>query len=162
MKKFTPIGKRTLKTAIAVILSALTMEYIIKDTPFFACIGAVASVERTMKKSIEAAFIRNLATAIGGVVGIVFSISTSNTTLLGLGIIPVICVLNLFKKHESIVPGCIVFFAVVYLNDADTGWIYGIRRISETFIGSMIGLIINNIIKNPIEEIEVKGEIKSA
>lgn len=155
MLNLPPVGMRIIKTAIAVIISAVVMEYIFGHTPFFACIGAVASMERTMRRSFEAAIIRNLGTVVGGIVGMIFSFITDNVAIQGLGVIPVIYIINLLKKHPSVVPGCIVFFAVVYLNDANTGWVYGIRRITETFIGSMIGLAVNNLIKNPREEIEI-------
>lgn len=154
MFNLPPVGMRIIKSAIAVIISALLMEYVIGHTPFFACIGAVVAMERSMQKSLEAAFIRNLGTVVGGVIGMLVSFLTDNVALQGLGIIPVIYIINLLKKHPSIIPGCIVFFAVVYLNDANTGWIYGLRRITETFIGSLVGLAVNNLIKNPREELE--------
>lgn len=155
MRSLPPVGMRTIKTAMAVVLSALVMKYIIKDTPFFACIGAAVAMEKTIKRSFNAVFIRNLGTLIGGVVGILFSLITQNVVILGLGVIVVIYLINLCKKHESIIPGCIVFFAVVYLNTPDTSWYYSLRRIVETFIGSGIGIAVNLIIKSP------KGEIQN-
>lgn len=146
------IGLRMIKTVIAVAISAATMHYLIGDTPFFACIGAVVSMERTMKKSFDAAVIRNVGTAIGGVIGIISSLLTENVIFLSFGVLPVIYIINLLKKKPSIIPGCIVFFAVVFLNDSSTSWMYGIRRITETLYGSMVGLAINGVIKSPIDD----------
>ncbi|WP_071061051.1 FUSC family protein [Andreesenia angusta] len=155
VRSLPPIGMRIIKSAIAVAISAVFMEYVVRDTPFFACIGAVVSMERTMEKSFEAALMRNLGTFIGGVFGMLVSFLTENVAIQALGVIPVIYIINLLKKHPSIIPGCIVFFAVVYLNDANTGWIYGLRRITETFMGSIIGLGVNNLIKSPREDMEI-------
>lgn len=152
MIRLPKVGLRIIKSALAVIISVAVMEYIVGDTPFFACIGAIASMEASIKKSFEATLIRNLATAVGGIIGILFTFLTDNSLLLALGIIPVIYIINILKKHQSIVPGCIVFLAVVYLNDANTGWIYGCRRIAETFLGSMIGLLVNYTFKRPLED----------
>jgi uncharacterized membrane protein YgaE (UPF0421/DUF939 family) len=151
VERIPKVGLRVIKTAIAVLLCVLFMEYVVGGTPFFACIGAVASMEVSIRKSLEAALIRNLGTVIGGVFGMIFLFLTDNSLIHALGVIPVIYVINLLKKHPSIVPGCIVFFAVVFLNDANTGWIYGLKRIAETFAGSIIALVVNFTIKKPIE-----------
>lgn len=143
------LGLRTIKTTLAVIVSALVMKYLIKDTAFFACIGAVVAMEKTMQDSWRAAVVRNVGTFIGGMVGIIFSQLTSNIILLGLGVIPIIFIENCLKKKQSIVPGCIVYFAVVYLNTLDTAISYGTRRILETFIGTVIGLLINYLVFPP-------------
>lgn len=146
------IGLRTIKTTIAVMITAGIMNYIIKDTPFFACIGATVAIGKTKKTSFEASIIRNVGTAIGGLIGIIISLFTDNVFLKGLGVIPIIYIINLLNKKDSIIPGCIVYFAVVYLNTMDTARFYAIRRILQTFLGSIIGIIVNFAIRGPLEE----------
>lgn len=143
------LGLRTMKTVAAVFVSALFMKYVLNQSPFFACIGAVVAVERTLSTSLRAALIRNIGTLTGGVVGIAISSFTENVLLISLGLIPMICVDNLLDKKESIVPGAIVYFAVAYLNTMSEAWVYGVKRIIGTFIGTLIGLAINALIFPP-------------
>lgn len=154
MEKFNlpTIGLRTIKTSIAVMITAGIMHYIVQDTPFFACIGATVGVGRTRKTSFEGAFIRNVGTAVGGIIGMGVAFLTQNVFLKGLGVIPVIYIINLIDKKDSIIPACIVYYAVVYLNMQDTAHIYAVRRITETLFGSFIGILVNFAIRGPLEE----------
>ncbi|KAI4453106.1 2-iminoacetate synthase [Holotrichia oblita] len=118
------LGLRTLKTVIAVALSALYMKYIVGDTPFFACIGAVVAVERTMAMSIKMSLIRNIGTVTGGLIGICAALITDSIVLMAFGLVPIIYINNRIGKKESIVPGAIVYFAVVYLNTTSQAFQY--------------------------------------
>ncbi len=160
MKQFKfPFGLRMLKSVLAVAISAAVVKYLMNGTPFFACIGAVVAMERTIASSVQAAIIRNLGTFVGGVVGIAIAYLFSgpvsdNSVFLAFGIIPVIYLINRIKKNESIIPGCIVYFAVVFLNTAESAGVYGVKRITETLIGSVIAIVINLLIFPP----KKKGE----
>lgn len=143
------IGMRTIKTVIAVFLSALFMQHVLHQTPFFACIGAVVAMESSVHSSLRAALIRNLGTVIGGAVGIAIASFTESPLLISLGMIPLILLSNLLNRKESIVPGAIVYFAVAYLNTMDQAWVYGLRRILGTFIGTLIGLGVNLLLFRP-------------
>lgn len=137
------VGLRTIKTVIAVTLSALFMHHILHQTPFFACIGAVVAVERTLASSLQASAIRNVGTLTGGLIGIAVASFTENIFLLSLGLIPLIFINNTVGKKDSIVPGAIVYFAVAYLNTMEQAWSYGLTRIFGTFIGTIIGILVN-------------------
>lgn len=154
IKTISPFGLRTLKTLIALLLCVLLMEYVFNDIPFFACIGAVVAVEKTIPKSIQASISRNLGTIVGGVLGIIFASITKNEIFLTFGIIPLIYIINIIGKRESIVAGAIVYFAVVYLNyGGEAAALYGFRRIMWTLLGSFIGIAVNLIIFPPKEDI---------
>lgn len=150
-----PIGMRSIKTAIAVCLSAAVVKYILHGIPFFACIGAAAAMERTMSDSYKAAIIRNLGTLIGGAVGILLAVIftgavSDNSVFLGIGVIPVIALIKKTGRQESVIPGCIVYFATVFLNNsAQSALDYGVTRIIETLIGSLIGIAVNFLIFPP-------------
>lgn len=125
------------------------MKYILKQTPFFGCIGAVVAVERTLSSSIKASIIRNVGTITGGLIGILVATFTNSLLVTSLALIPLILINNVIGKKESIVPGAIVLFAVVYLNTVETAWFYGSTRILGTFIGTLIGVAVNMLIFPP-------------
>lgn len=139
-------GMRTIKTVISVILSSLFMQFVLGHNPFFACIGAVVAMERNLSQSIKAAVIRNVGTIVGGLVGIAIGSFTENIFIMAMGLIPLIWVCNAIDKKDSIIPGCIVYFAVFWLNTTDQAWSYGLTRILGTFIGSLISIGVNALI----------------
>lgn len=153
LKDFS-IGLRSLKTALAVLLAAALAKYIMHDTPFFACIGAAVAMENSISRSVKAAVIRNLGTFVGGSLGILAGIAlktavTNNSIFLGLGVIPLIVIINLAKRPESIVPGCVTYFATVYLNDSGNTWVYGTVRILNTFLGTLVAIAVNYLVFPP-------------
>lgn len=143
------IGMRTSKTVLAAFLAAILMRYVFHQTPFFACIGAVVAVDKTITQSLRASITRNIGTLTGGLVGILVSSLTHNLILISLGLIPMIYIDNRLKKQESIVIGAIVYFAVVYLNTSGGALVYGITRILCTFAGTLVGLAVNMLICPP-------------
>ena len=143
------VGLRTIKTFLAVLVSALLMQHFFEQPPFFACIGAVVAMEKNIASSIQAALVRNIATLTGALVGIAIASFTENILLLSLGIIPLIWINRALNRTESIVPGAIVYFAVVYLNTMDATWLYGVTRIAGTFLGTVVALIINAVVFPP-------------
>jgi uncharacterized membrane protein YgaE (UPF0421/DUF939 family) len=148
---------RSLKTALAVVLAAALAKYVIHDTPFFACIGAAVAMESSLARSVKAAVIRNMGTFLGGAMGILAGIFlksavTNNSILLGLGVIPLIVIINLTKRPESIVPGCITYFATVFLNHSDGTLVYGTMRIIDTFLGTLVAIAVNYLVFPPKAE----------
>lgn len=143
---------RTAKTMLAVLLSALLIRYVFHQNPFFACIGAVVAVEKTMKSSVRAAMVRNIGTISGGLIGIAVATHTQNMLLMTLGLIPFIWLNNIIGEKQSIVPGAIVYFAVFFLNTMDSAMLYGITRILGTLAGTFIGLAVNLLVFPPKEE----------
>lgn len=141
---------RTIKTVIAVFLTALVLQYIMHQTPFFACIGAIVSVESSITSSLKAALTRNIGTIIGGTVGILIASFTDSLLLFSLGLIPLIVISNYLGRQETIVPGAIVYFAVCYLNTMEQALQYGLTRILGTFVGSLIGLAVNMLLFPPV------------
>lgn len=154
-QKFPIIGFRTFKTVIAVIISSLFMQYVLKQNPFFACIGAVVAMEKTMSMSIRIAVIRNVGTITGGLIGIAITSFTESLFVMAVGLVVLIWVNNIAGKSESIVPGAIVYFAVFYLNTMDSALIYGLTRIMGTLIGTLIALAVNTLIFPPKPQDEI-------
>lgn len=144
------IGMRVWKTVVAVAVTALIMKYVFKETPFFGCIGTTVAVGRSGKESLRNALIRNVGTLVGGVIGIMMIFLTDNLLIYSLGVIPVILINYRLKLEDSIIPGCIVYFAVVYfVGETGEAHIYAVRRIVHTFMGTGIGLAVNLILQPP-------------
>lgn len=143
------IGMRTFKTVLAVFLAAVLMKYVFHQTPFFACIGAVVAMEKTLSQSLRTSITRNIGTLTGGLVGILVSSLTQNLLLISLGLIPMIYIDNCLHRKESIVIGSIVYFAVIYLHMSGGALEYGLTRILYTFIGTLLGLAVNMLICPP-------------
>lgn len=152
------LGLRTLKTVLAVMIAALFMKYALHQAMFFACLGAVVAMERTIYASLRAVLIRNVGTLTGGLMGILIASFTDNIILISLGLIPVIIIQNVLHRKESIVPSAIVYLAITYLNTSEIVWVYGISRILGTFIGTMIGLLVNTLILPPQAELEAENK----
>lgn len=149
-KKTLKVGLRTWKTVVAVAITAALMQYYFNETPFFGCIGATVAIGRSGRESIRNSVIRNVGTLVGGLVGIVMLLLTDNIYVFALGVIPVIMINYWLDLNDSIVPGCIVYFAVVYLmSDTGDGEIYALRRIFHTFLGTIIGFVINMVVQPP-------------
>ena len=143
------LGLRTIKTFLAVLISSLLMQYVFGQNPFFACIGAVVAMERTIASSVQAALVRNIGTLTGAAVGIAIASFTEDILLLSLGVFPLIWVSRMLHRKESIVPGAIVYFAVAYLNTMDHAWVYGVTRFCGTLLGTVIAIAINLLILPP-------------
>ncbi len=149
------IGPRIWKTVAAVAITSIVMTSLFHETPFFGCIGAVVGVGRNREESFDNSIIRNLGTLIGGLVGIAMLSITDNIVIEAFGVIPIILINRWLKKEPSIVPGCIVYFAVVYLMPSHVGILYAFRRISMTFVGTIIGIVINLLFgTDSIEDLE--------
>lgn len=139
-------GLRIIKTAIAACLAALFVQNILHQQPFFACVGAVASMDNGMAKSLRSSASRNIATICGGLIGIAIASFTDNIFITSIGVIPLIMLHNLLGQKDNIVPSCIVYFAVSYLNTMQGAWAYGITRILGTLIGSAIAILVNLLV----------------
>ncbi|MDO5062285.1 MAG: aromatic acid exporter family protein [Peptostreptococcaceae bacterium] len=144
------VGLRTWKTVVAVAITASVMTYIFQETPFFGCIGASVAIGRSGKESLRNALIRNVGTLVGGTIGILMLFISDNILINALGVIPVITVICALKLEDSVIPGCIVYFAVVYLMAVTgEGHIYAVRRIFHTFVGTLIGVAVNMLLQPP-------------
>jgi uncharacterized membrane protein YgaE (UPF0421/DUF939 family) len=64
-------------------------------------------------------------------------------------VIPLIVIINLTRRPESIVPGCITYFATVFLNDSDGTLHYGVMRVMDTFLGTLVAIAVNFLVFPP-------------
>lgn len=143
------IGLRTLKTGIAVGLSMYISSLFNLKSPIFVGIGAIMA----MQSSVSASFIegknRMLGTFVGALTGLFFSyFLPQNYLFLGIGIIVVIYIHNLFGWNKSLTLSAIVFLAI-FLNNQDARIPYATNRLLDTFIGVTVSVLVNYFIAAP-------------
>lgn len=142
------IGMRTLKTGLAVTLCCLLTRFAV-DNMFYCATACVVTMGDTIKTSYKMGFHRVYGTFIGGIVGfLLVLISPADPFLCGLGIMIVIkCCHKL--KLTSIVVASVTFFSL-YLGYIDSGPLaYSIQRVMDTFVGVIMGLIVNYSFARP-------------
>lgn len=81
---------------------------------FYASIASVISMQGTLERSLKAGKNRMLGTFLGVLVGFIcLSIMPGNIFLIGIGIITVIYLCNLFNWGQSSSISCIVFCVIM-------------------------------------------------
>lgn len=148
MRKQNLIGLRTVKTAVAVILSMMLASMLgTTDTRLiFAMLGAMNAVQPTFKESVQASLTQ--------IVGVLFGVAVSLLLLVlpvhrlvatGIGIILVITLYN--ALHITFSPGVPCLLVVILCTTEGIAPIsYGFGRIWDTALGVAVGMLINMLV----------------
>lgn len=143
MKLHKP-GMRTIKTALAVVITLLIGELLTIQSPFFAAIAAIISMESSVSESFKSGRNRIYGTILGGGVALIFSLTLpSNTLVIGLGIIVVIYLCNLFGWKDTIKISSFVFLSILLNYESGSQLNYVLHRTLDTFLGLTIGTLVN-------------------
>lgn len=142
------IGLRTVKTAVAVIISMIVVDFYGATTSklIFAMLGAMTAVQPTFNESLEASIAQIVGVLFGAVAGIaLLALPLPPLVLTGIGIILVITLYNVLKIRFS--PSLPCFIVVMLCVTPDIAPIeYALGRIWDTAIGLGIGLAINTLV----------------
>lgn len=156
------IGMRNIKTALSVGICIILLRILKFDSPFYACIAAVITMQTTVENSFQAGKNRLIGTTIGAIIGIIFSyIAPHSSILTVIGVSLIIYITNILHENKSANIACVVFLAIMINLKTTSPLQYGISRFIETAIGIIVAVIVNryicpyNIIKN--EKIEKLG-----
>lgn len=148
LKKFK-IGLRTLKTGAAVGFSMFLVELLNLESPLFAGIGAISSMQSSVSESFKSGKTRMLGTFLGAIIGLIFSsLLPHNYFFLSIGIIMIITINNLFGWKKTLQLSCYVYLSI-FLNDVDERIHYATYRLLATFVGIAVGTLINYFIAAP-------------
>lgn len=141
------IGLRTLKTGIAICISVIVSNLLNLEYPFFVCMTALISMDKTVLSSIKMGRNRVFGTFLGASIGFCFHhIAPGNPILCGIGIMLLIVILNKLKMPGAIGIGGIVFSAMmVHLGTKDP-FLYGMHRTLDSFVGATVTLFVNALI----------------
>lgn len=145
------IGMRTFKTGLSVTLSIILSELLNLKSPVLVGIAAIVSMQSSVNESFIAGKNRMLGTFVGAVVGLFFSfLLPHNYFFLGLGIVLVIYIHNLFKWKQSLSLSAIVFLIVFMYQEGEySRLIYAINRLLDTSIGVIVSMLVNYFIAQP-------------
>lgn len=138
---------RTFKTSFAVFICIMVYRIARWESPFFAIIGAILSMETSIINSFKVGKNRLMGTALGAIVGLGFAlISPGNAFLSALGMMIIITICNILHWNKSISIAGVVFISIMFNIAGLEAIEYSINRIADTSIGILIGLAINFLI----------------
>ncbi len=160
--KVERIGMRTIKTALAVSLTIFIAQVINLKSPFFAGIAAIIAMQSSVSESFSMAKNRMLSTILGAIIALLFSlIAPENPFFIAIGIIIIIYLCNIFNWKKSIQLSTMVFLSIILNYEEGSRVNYALYRTLDTFIGLVIGTLINYFLLPPNIEEQIKISIEN-
>jgi len=154
------IGMRIIKPALAVAVSAYLAMWLGLDSPFFAAIAAIITMQGNLIDTVGMARDRVLGTAFGGVIGVAGAyLAHGSPLVLGLGIGLIIFVANRLHWHRAISIATIVFASIMLGDSGDSALVASFNRIIDTMVGIIVAVTVNYTISRPLSRDRV---LKSA
>lgn len=146
--KHTPIGMRTVKTALAVTLSLMVIEYYGASPAkvVFATIGAISAVGPTFTASLLACATQICGVSVGALLALtLMALHVPSIVGAGIGIMLIITSYHHLKLKLVPVLPCLVLVNIC-LNPEVEALSYSLGRIWDTAIGLAIGMLVNTLI----------------
>ena len=143
-----PIGLRTLKTAVAVIISMVIVNAFgtTDSRLIFAMLGAMSAVQPTFRESVEASLTQIVGVAFGVAVSVLLLLLPWHPLVLtGIGIILVISLYHFFCISFSPSLPCLLLVMLCTDTTISPVW-HGLGRIWDTAIGLGVGMLINMLV----------------
>lgn len=149
------IGMRIVKTALCVFICMVCADLVKQPPPFYACIAAVLCLQDTVENTVRFGINRLIATAVGGIVGIVliFFTSTISYDLLYQVCVTIAVIVSLYIcsiiKRQAAAVSCVVLLSITLNHVQDAPYIFALWRMAETAFGVVVAIVINRFIKPP-------------
>lgn len=142
------IGLRTIKTAIAVIISMIIVEFLgtSESKLIFAMLGAMAAVQPTFKESVESSLTQIIGVVFGAVLAVILQfMHLPPLVATGIGIVLVITLYN--TLHLRFSPGlpCLIV-VMLCIHPEEKPILYALERVWDTAIGLFVGMLLNMLI----------------
>lgn len=155
------LGFRSMKTALAAVLTATLYAFLPNSNPTFACIGAIFGMGADMEESRRSGGNRFFGTIIGGLIGLglywlehlIFpeGYYWLRIPLVFLGIVIMISLCVLFHWPGGVQPGGVVL-CIILFNTPAHHIDYAIHRMIDTGVGVVIALLVNYLLpRNRLE-----------
>lgn len=149
------LGLRSIKTALATMLTALLYAFLPDSNPTFACIGAVFGMGADMEESLRSGGNRFFGTVIGGFIGLGMywlehlafpeDCYWLRLPLIFSGIVILIALCVLFRWPGGVQPGGVVL-CIILFNTPAHHIDYAIHRMVDTGVGVLIALAVNYLL----------------
>ena len=156
------IGRRTIKTALAVIVSMVLVSFYGATTSkmIFAMLGAMGAMENSFYKSVEACLTQIVGMFFGAVIGVLLLLLPIHTLIcVGIGIIFIITLYNVLQIHFSPVLPCMILVTLCTTPDIQP-FLYAIGRLWDTVIGLGVGMFINVLVLPYDNSLKIRGTIE--
>lgn len=142
------IGLRTIKTAIAVIVAMVIVEFLgaSESKLIFAMLGAMAAVQPTFKESVESSLTQIIGVVFGAVIAVILQfLRLPPLVATGIGIVLVITLYNAMRLRFS--PGlpCLIV-VMLCIDPEERPFFYALERVWDTAIGLLVGMVLNMLI----------------
>lgn len=141
---------RTIKTGLAIFLVLLVAQVLDINSPLFAGVATLITMQGSVSASWKAGKNRMLGTMLGAIIGLIFSIIAPNNPLvIGLGVVIIIHLCNALNWKKAISISSIVFMAIMLNQSKGNRLSYSIYRTLDTFLGIIVGMVVNYFISPP-------------
>lgn len=148
-------GLRSLKTAVAVVIAIFAVDILQLNSPSIVATAVITAMATNIHESFAASMFRTLSTLIGVLLAIVFQlINFANPFSAGLGVLIIIVVCNFLGIKKALVLATLIFITVLtyeFETDQDL-FMYGVYRMIDTMVGSIIALVVNIVLFRPKQE----------
>lgn len=157
------VGLRTIKTAVAVVLSMIFVELYGATTSklTFAMLGAMAAVQPTFKDSVESCLTQIIGVLFGAVAGVLLLLLPVHFLVAtAIGLVLVITLYN--ALHIRFSPSLSCFMVVMICTTPGVEpMTYAFGRIWDTAIGLSVGMLINTMIFPYDNSRQIRSTIES-
>ena len=148
--KIKKVGLRNIKTALAVALTIFLSQILNLRSPFFAGIAAITAMQSSVSESFSSGLDRMFSTILGGGIALLFSlVAPENPFFIGLGIIIIIYLCNVFGWRQSVQLSGMVFLSIILNYEEGSRVDYAFYRTVDTLFGLVIGTLINYFVLPP-------------
>lgn len=147
-KSRIPIGLRTIKTAVAVIISMIIVELFggNESKLIFAMLGAMAAVQPTFKESFESSLTQIVGVIFGAVIAVFLGLlRLPPLVATGIGIVTVITLYNILRLRFSPSLPCLIV-VMLCIGAEEHPFLYAMERVLNTAIGLIVGMLLNMLV----------------
>lgn len=163
------IGFRNIKTGIAVFICLIILNLIGTDNYTLSCIATIICMGDTLENTIKISRNRLYGILIGGFSSIIFlytidiisneNINTPIVVAIGVSFIIYIC--TLLKSTASCTVACVMYISIMFGYSGSGALKYVLNNAFYTFIGVVVSITVNSLIKPPTPRNEVIDELIS-
>lgn len=138
------LGLRAVKTALAVTIAAALASCFSSASVFYAAVGAMVGMDRTLTDSLKSSAVQLVGVFIGGLFGLVITelLGQPPALFLGLGVLGIIVLCNLFRVNYAISLACIVLLSACTSTTDSVLW-DTLFRLRDTALGLVVALLVN-------------------